>query len=44
VLATANNPSELTRNLVRLVFISIFFVGMGVGGRLLFRRVLGNGK
>lgn len=38
VLATVDNPAELKQNATRLVFIVVFFVGMGTAARLIFWR------
>jgi hypothetical protein len=36
VFASATNPAALEQNAARLVFIVIFFVGVGTGARLAF--------
>lgn len=38
VLATVDNPAELQQNALRLVFITVFFVGVGTAARLVFWR------
>lgn len=38
VFATVNNPTELEANATRLVFIVVFFVGVGTAVRLLLWR------
>lgn len=38
VFVTVENPAELERNALRLVFIAVFFVGVGTAARLLFWR------
>lgn len=38
VFASMNNPEEIERNALRLVFIVLFVVGVGTGARLLFWR------
>jgi hypothetical protein len=38
VFATVQNPAELEQNALRLVFIVVFFVGVGTAARLLFWR------
>ena len=38
VFATVDNPAELQQNATRLVFIVVFFVGIGTAARLLFWR------
>ena len=38
VFATVNNPAELQQNATRLVFIVVFFVGIGTAARLLLWR------
>jgi uncharacterized membrane protein len=38
VFATVDNPAELQQNALRLVFIVVFFVGVGTAARLIFWR------
>lgn len=38
VFASISNPEEIERNALRLVFIILFFVGVGTAARLLFWR------
>lgn len=38
VFVTVDNPAELQQNALRLVFIVVFFVGVGTAARLIFWR------
>lgn len=38
VFATVNNPVNLRLNSLRLVFLTVFFVGAGTAARLFFKR------